>query len=481
MKKIFIRSSLLIVFSIFFYSCDTDPTIADKETLEITSSLNMRTMVDGAYFNMNHGDYLGRNYILTSEVMSDNAFSSGRTNRYIDKSKMTVKPTDTDYYTGLETMWKRIYSTISQANLVINSDFDEILEADPDAIEVDMSHTLGEAYILRAWAHFDALRLWGRFKLNEQSDLGIPYMKEFNREDMFVARQSVEDNERDIYNDIDKGIEWLKLGIDSKWDSRKTNITLDAAYAFLSRVGVYFGEPDDYKRAKEGAEHVIDKYELTPASDFVQYWANSSVGAASIFELENSPDNPTSDGGMANLFRGTTFGDVQTFKNIVTNAEFGANDVRASDKMIGPDPKVPSRLVNLGKYPSMDELLGSDNIKVMRYAEVVLNYAEALYNLNELGVAGNALFYLNQVPNHRNGTTYSTINMDNILKERRKELIYEGMRFHDLKRTGRAIPVGDAGAPNNHGIVPAGDNRMALPIPQHDMDSNPNMVQNLGY
>lgn len=378
-----LKLSIFTCTLIFFFSCSTDPTVADKETLEVTSALNMRTMVDGAYYNMNHSDYLGRNYFLTSEVMSDNAYSSGRTNRFIDKSKMTVKPTDTDYYTGVEGMWKKIYSTVGQANLVINSNFDEILENDDDANEADMNHALGEAYVLRAWAHFDALRLYGRFKLNEEGNLGIPYLKEFSREDLFVQRESVDSNKKDIYEDIEMGIERLKLGESSKWDSNRTNITLDAAYAFLSRVGVYFGEKEGYTAAKEAAEHLIGKYPITPASEYVEYWSNPSVGAASIFELENSPENPVGDGGMANIFRGTSYGDIQAFKNVVTDAEFGDDDVRASADMIGPDPTNPTKFVNLGKYPTMGEGLGSDNIKVIRYAEVVLNYAEALFNLNE--------------------------------------------------------------------------------------------------
>ncbi len=55
-------------------------------------------------------------------------------------------------------------------------------------------------------------------------------------------------------------------------------------------------------------------------------------------------------------------------------------DVRAAANMIGPDPaKVGRPVTNLGKFPSTDY---SDEVPVIRYEEVILNYAEALWRLN---------------------------------------------------------------------------------------------------
>jgi hypothetical protein len=69
------------------------------------------------------------------------------------------------------------------------------------------------------------------------------------------------------------------------------------------------------------------------------------------------------------------------------------------------------------------------------------------------------------------------------LDERFKELCFEGFRFFDLKRN--ALPVARAASdvpPQlSWNTLPANDHRFALPIPQHEIFANHNMVQNPGY
>ncbi|MFZ4563019.1 MAG: RagB/SusD family nutrient uptake outer membrane protein, partial [Bacteroidales bacterium] len=70
-----------------------------------------------------------------------------------------------------------------------------------------------------------------------------------------------------------------------------------------------------------------------------------------------------------------------------------------------------------------------------------------------------------------------------IEKERRLELAFEGVRWFDLKRTGRAIDVmNSAVGPDD---VPLGynltQNRLVFPIPQAELDKNTKLVQNPGY
>src|SRR5699024_2649731 len=109
--------------------------------------------------------------------------------------------------------------------------------------------------------------------------------------------------------------------------------------------------------------------------------------------------------------------------------------------------------------------------------EIVLNHAEAVAN----GVgSGDALTYLNSIPSNRGASTYSSASMENILKERRKELMFEGFRFFDLARTGSVIR--DMNAPsNNHGEIAPGNFKFAFPIPSREVDSNRDAVQNPGY
>src|SRR5699024_8002629 len=142
------------------------------------------------------------------------------------------------------------------------------------------------------------------------------------------------------------------------------------------------------------------------------------------------------------------------------------------------DYKQEGELRNMGKYPDEDN--GSDNIKVFRIEEVILNHAEALLNGSD-SKPDKALEYLNEIPKNRNASLYDDATIDNILKERRKELLFEGFRFHDLSRHGLDVRDMDSSTPNNHGNVSAGSYRYAMPIPEKEINTNSNTEQNQMY
>ena len=451
-------------------SCSIDPRIEDFETLDIKKLSNMENMINGVYYDLSDYKYMGQTYIIIGEVMADNVYSNGAQHVYQSFSRMQVKSTQTDRDDHLEFLWKTIESSIGKANIIINFNLNEI--ADSEAHKDDINHILGEAYAIRAMAHFDLVRLFGQRYIDNGSDLGIPYMLEYKPKDLNVPRESIDQNIKHIYDDIEIALDYMNKSKSSQLDSDKTRFTEDAVFALKARVGTFF---KDYSTVRDAAEKLLGKYSLVNSENYVDYWKEDSPGAESIFELYKDP----SEGGspIAGLYRSTpSAGDIQVFDNIFDDAKFGPNDVRASDAMIGFDVYQTNRLRNLGKYPSMGTELGKDNIKVFRYSEVLLNYAEALLDTD----LGKSLDILNEVASKRDGVTYSNATLDNILEERRKELMFEGFRFFDLARTGK--DVRDMGnAANNHGFVEAGDDRYALPFPQHEIDSNQNLEQNPGY
>jgi len=130
----------------------------------------------------------------------------------------------------------------------------------------------------------------------------------------------------------------------------------------------------------------------------------------------------------------------------------------------------------MGKYP--DTATGSDNIPLMRYEEVILNYAEALFELNNADPA--ALTNLNLIATNRGATAYTIVTKDDILMERRKELMFEGFRFDDMMRTGKDITV----LGSNQNVLETlayPNDKFAYPIDIDEMGANSNMVQNAGY
>lgn len=449
-------------------SCSLDPIIADQGDTQIQDLSDLRTLMDGSYNLMVNYRYWGRNMIIAGEVRSDNTFSNGKSNRYPNWSKMDLNERNE----RVENLFNYAYASVANPNIILN-DTDLDNKINQQNIQ-NKNYILGEAYAIRALAHFDLLRTFGQTYLNESENLGVPYMLEFKgSQGNNVPRNTVEENQMQIYKDIAAAINAFKNAASSSYNGDKTRMSLDATYALQSRVGIYF---KDYDYAYEGSKEIADKYPVTSAQNYVSYWASQTPGPASIFELEQNPTDNQGQNNIGYIYRGIKLGDIEVFRTLFDDAQFEVTDIRFSSEMIREDS---GRLRNMGKYPATDES-GHDNIKVFRIEEVILNHAEALF-LKSTPQPAEALVYLNKIPENRNTTSYATIGIDHILQERRKELLFEGFRLFDLARYNLDIKDMDPSTVNNHGLVEAGSYRFAFPIPRHEMDSNKAMKQNPGY
>ena len=97
----------------------------------------------------------------------------------------------------------------------------------------------------------------------------------------------------------------------------------------------------------------------------------------------------------------------------------------------------------------------------------------------------NALLYLNYIRERRNATPIVATGdalFEAIIEERRLELAFEGDRYFDLQRLMRDV-VRSANYPSAAQLIPYSDFRRILPIPQAELDANPNIreQQNPGY
>ena len=136
-------------------------------------------------------------------------------------------------------------------------------------------------------------------------------------------------------------------------------------------------------------------------------------------------------------------------------------------------------LVPLSKVTAFDN--SPLNFPVLRYADVLLMRAEAL---NELGQTQQAEEFINRVRNRAGlddiqpGLTQAAFR-EAVLHERRMELAFEGQRWFDLIR----VNDGQYGLEFLHSIGRnnATQKHLLLPIPQIELDRNPNLTQNPGY
>lgn len=444
-----------------FNSCSTDslePTLAQDKEVEgnIVNVGNLYSILKGTHSILSGSGYWGGAMILTNEVRSDNCFSNGNSGRYTTQSEFAYND-NTGY------IWDNAYEVIANANIIINTDLSTL-----DGDLVYGSHVQGQALALRALAHYDLLRSFGQ-QHAEGGDLGVPFVTTFkgDAESLSPSRNTVTETKNAIYADLE-----LAYGMmDTDYDS-KTLISKYAAKALESRVAIYFG---DWSRALNAAKLVIDSglYTIAPAGSFVSNWSGGEA-SNSIFEIANSTSDNAGNLSVHYMYRfpgdsPSGYGDVEVVASVIDLFEDG--DVR---KDILGYQDAGTRLRNMGKYP--DTATRTDNVPVIRIEEIVLNYAEALFE-----TGGDALTQINLITSNRGATAYTApLTKDDILDERRKELMFEGFRFDDLTRTGTDIDV--LGSTQNLiETLSYPNNLFAYPIPNDETNANSNVVQNNGY
>ena len=191
MKKI-IYSILAVASIVFITSCsesDLDPTVAQNKDLELSVNTqeDLQGLLYGAYNRMTSSSYYGRDYIIFGEVRSDNTYSNANSNRFVTVGKMDMTTADGQASSG----WTQPYLVIGSANIIIGA---ENIEGDQAII----NQYKGQAYALRALAHFDLLRVYGQQHVTGgTSPGGIPYVTTFRDEtNYFPPRNTVDE----VYN-----------------------------------------------------------------------------------------------------------------------------------------------------------------------------------------------------------------------------------------------------------------------------------------
>jgi len=456
MKKIVLSILSVAVFTSTIVSCSSDslePSLEQSRDFNLnppTTLSDLQLLANGMYKRMVAVAYYGRDYIIFNEARTDNAYSTGASNRFLNVSQTAVTasaafPTDT---------WTQIYRVIANSNLIISSSVTGAAANDLKA----------QALTARALGHFDLLKLFGQQHITGAGGmeaLGVPYVKSYrDLTQLAPARNKVSEVKQMIYADIDAAIPLYGSTLDY------TVINKQAALAIKSRVALYF---KDWEIARDAAAAAIaiGTATVVPESGFVSSFAADGKQVNSVFDLVQLSNDNNGINGLYQIYANTNYGDIIVNPNHNFRSIFESTDIRNSAAMIAVQDL--SRTRNIGKYTKL-----ATNTRVIRYEEIVLNYAEALF---ETGNTTLALTQLNRIASNRGATLYTVANKANILLERRRELAFEGFRFDDLVRNGQGIPTN----PNLASARAYGDINLAFPIPQSEINGNAAMIQNKGY
>ncbi|WP_420458144.1 RagB/SusD family nutrient uptake outer membrane protein [Neolewinella sp.] len=421
----------------------------------------------------------------------------------------TIPPTFGD----LDIFWHGHYIMISRAN--------QALENIPlvEDLEQDLrSRLLGQAHFLRALAYFKLANTHGSVPIILSTPQGgddfYPSNADVSREDIYnqvktdlnIAIFSLPQN----YNDVS--------GVDREQEGRATS---GAANALMGMVHLYEGDyaaaqpffaavvnSNEYKLAENYADLFTQDPGIEAANPGKIFWADFTTSAAAEFNWGGDPNvnwrqflalTPTYSVGDFFDFYPTPFlySEMREERTID-----GSLDPRYHATILSYEPDDGyttaygvdwfERGFREGDYfikkytnavGGTDAFTAGFDYHIIRYADVLLMYAECLANTGNIAAAAG---YVQQVRDRANlpdreaeFAGYSlTAFMDQIEHERIMELAIEGKRWEDIRRWGLLETELDELQSHDFEFNTYSAGRDLIPIPQPELDRNENLVGN---
>lgn len=453
---------------------DLYPYNAVEQEQAYETEEDMNLAINGMYYGVRaSGSYYNGSWNIVADAMSDNLIINQAGRRSLnDYQRWNLKPGATEYG-----FFAGGYTIVRRANAIL-----ENIDKFPAGPFRD--NTKGQALALRAMTYFDMSRVYGKTYTNASNeDLTIPYVTTTDPT-ILPAKEPVKGFYDKVLADLNQALPLINA-------SNGTGKLNKAAVAgLLSRVNLYKG---DYAAVITAANTALGATpDLPGIADFPKIWTDQTEKGVLFKVINNLVDNVNTQG--VNYYQPVN-GELKSEYVVEYNFMqlFTATDVRTST-YIRTSPYLQITYNNVIKYNGgTGKALGVCDAKVLRTAEVLLNRAEAYYrSSNETSALADLnLLKANRYTGFTNISLSGQALLDEIYKERRLELAFEGDRFWDLKR--RHLPIqrdgtkGDRSDGSGVSYVPtavtldANDYRFQLPIPIAETNFNKNLAQNPGY
>lgn len=447
----------------------------------IKSERDMEMMVNGIYSSFSSSAVFGANALIFGDLVSDNTFISkiATDTAFRNTGELNWSGESSDFGGLL----RGFYSAIVNANLVINN---KSLEEN----DVVLNYK-GEAKIARGLALFYAVSFYSPDpKSGVYQEFGVPLNLNNYDPEAKLKRASVEEVYVQVIKDLTEGIDMMTNELPG---NSKGHLSPTAAKLLLSRVYLTRGQAGDYQKAVGYADEVIASagtFERVSKADYAKYFTSqdplvSENQPETVWEINMNDmpgGNPGVNDALASLYANNGAKKRFLFRANFRNSFVGNGDVRKGLLILGAapiddNPKgvwTTKYVKDMRKGPSGSKAEYSQNVKVLRMSEANLNRIEARFKLH--GASPDLLAELNAFAQSRGGQTYTSVTIENILTERKKEFFGEGQRFFDLKRNG----LGFSNTDNCYSVicdVPSTSKVFVFPMPLTELNSNPNMTQ----
>ncbi|MFD2932800.1 RagB/SusD family nutrient uptake outer membrane protein [Spirosoma flavum] len=372
-----------------------------------------------------------------------------------DDSRQEVVKSDPWYFSDafilssdndvLRTTWRNYYNIINRSNTILAK-----IESADAAVITNKPRHIAEAKFLRALAYFDLVRIFGDVPLlTKPVTTDEAYKLAREKTDKIYDEIIIKDL-LDVENVLPLKYTGTDVGRATKgaakailgrvYMTRKNFASAEAKLLEVTALGYAllpnYNDLFTYTKDEHHSEYIFDiEYEegIGEGSVFTNRFFPNSAAMADVYGVKGGLTETNSPSPA--LFALFVAGDL---RKDVTAQKDGFIDKN------GTFVKLPSATSQAytKKYitPVATANDSRANWKVIRYADVLLMYAEAL---NENGKTAQALPFINQVRTRAGLTGYSNLTKDELREkiylERRLELSFEGVRWFDLVRTGQAF------------------------------------------
>lgn len=487
--------SLLLLFVSAFSACSEFLDIRPEGTIpqagiDYSKKENVFKPVSAAYAALRSGKVHALPYICAFEITSDNADkgSSPEDNpTALALDEFNIDPSNSI----IGDLWTGYFDLVSAANnAIVQMPLFEaaILNAQT---RVYIRQCEAEARSVRAYAYFNLTRMFGR----------VPLVDTVMTAQQFASLSQVSSEE--LYDfieaDLDYAIRTLPVSYPSSESGRISSYT---AMAMKAKVNMY---REDWSEVASLTDSIIASGRFELLEDFRKVFSiDGENSVESLFEIQSSTlggvtgDAPYMEYAFVQGPRGNSPYNMQGWgfctpsENLIEFYDSRGESVRPATTLLYRGSVTPegdeiketcTNPVYNGKCytPSIYNNwsyngYGFDhNVRILRYSDVLLMYAEALLNGEDVGNSGlSAVEAVNLVRRRAGLQPLTSVSLQDVWDERRAEFAMEEDRFFDLVRTGQAAAV-----LASKGFI-AGKNEH-FPIPLNQIQLNGNLTQNPGY
>lgn len=430
----------------------------------------------GAYALFRDVDYYGafdgnaNGFVTLPDLLSDNFFESVES---LGNERVFSRWQFTEDEDQIENVWLAAYKIISQANLTLRG-IENFEDTDPEAV----NRIRGQALAMRAMVHFDVLRYWVEDYDRNSTRPGIPYISMYDYEQM-PSRGTVKDSYDKILQDLYTALGNFENVDRLINDEERAYFDEHVVHAMLARIHLYANQ---YDSAIKYSSLVIDEFPLAPMEDFADIWRD-----ASLSEVVWSLTFNAGQGQIGSHIYAPDINAAQYWPDPALLSTYALGDIRYDAYFADvPDDFGDLRTVLIKHEAKITQVRNPDgvvNFKAFRTGEMYLIRAEAYARKGGAweasGLADLNMLRAARIVSYSPVVLTGNALLNAIALERRKELIGEGHRWFDLKRTTRVINRSNCSSFCN---LPANSRAWNWPIPQAEIDANPNIApQNDGW